>query len=665
MNRVRLPFVLALPAAFALAPFVHAAPAATSPLQRDIAGSPVHWVAWDAALPARAKQANKPVYVFLGSFLSELSRATCRQTFANADTAAFLDANFLCVFVDKDEQPELAAAVQYYLRDVKQMEGWPAHLWLTPELQPFEGANYLPPTEEWGKASFMKIAQQAQAAWASDAPGVRSHAAETVARLAAAPPAVKASTASPEKLSAAAAAWRARFDATHGGFGDTPKNPEPELLRFLLKQSPADRDAAHATLRALAGSALRDPLDGGFFRYASDVAWHLPYQQKTLADQARLALAFLDGATASEKDAPAFAAAARGALDYALKRLVHADGTFAAAEDATDDEHAGYYAWTEAEIDAALGADAAAFKRAHGVTAAGNVSADDDPSGRYQGKNLLRSALPADAKDAAASATLLAARDKRPAITRDERATAGTHGLLLAALSPAGAQLHEPRYLDAAPRPLAAAQRARGIPGACINLGMLGEAGFVARSAAMTDYLASAGWRPITNGEALRAVRTALSSDNAALTFAPADWQRLLQGEPALAGSPRLAPLMADQAGTIGGEGLARLQPSARKAAAMAAIRNEIAAVLRLDPAKIPAADPLGDLGLDSLSSFELWHRIEAALVMPVPLARFNEAPTLEALSELACTIAAGIADAESDPSSPQGTALLDGAVSA
>jgi acyl carrier protein len=117
----------------------------------------------------------------------------------------------------------------------------------------------------------------------------------------------------------------------------------------------------------------------------------------------------------------------------------------------------------------------------------------------------------------------------------------------------------------------------------------------------------------------------------------------LLHSEQALAASPRLAPLIAEKTGAAGVESLTRLQPSARKAAAMTAIRNEIAAVLRTDPTKISAADQLGDLGLNSLSSFELWHRIEAALVMPIPLARFTKAPTLEALSELACAIATEI----------------------
>ena len=97
------------------------------------------------------------------------------------------------------------------------------------------------------------------------------------------------------------------------------KDSNPSCCVFLLKQSPADHDAAVATLRAIAGSALRDPLDGGFFRYATDVRWHLPYAQKSLADQARMALAYLDAAKGDE--AKAFGAVARGALDYALTQL--------------------------------------------------------------------------------------------------------------------------------------------------------------------------------------------------------------------------------------------------------------------------------------------------------------------------------------------------------
>ena len=421
---------------------------------RASADSPVDWQKWDAAVLQRARTEGRPVYVFIGSSLSELSRATCRQTFALADTAAFLNKNFVCVIVDRDEQPAVAALARHYLRNVKQVTTWPAHLWLTPELQPYEGAGYLPPTEEWGKTSFMKFAQQAQNAWTTDPAGCRARAAEGVASLA---PPDQPSPAGPglaEKikgqLSAAADAWRGSLDAAHGGFGEAPKYPEPELLRFLLRAAPAARAAALATLRTLATRALRDPLDGGFFRYATDAGWRIPYQQKVITDQARIALAFLDAAPGD--DEKAFTAVARGALDYALNRLGHADGTFAAAEDATAEEFAAYYAWTGAEIDAALGQDAAAFKQAHGVTAAGNITADDDSSGRLKGKNLLQAVASTDAGLAASAARLLALRQQRPAPRRDERATAGAHGLLLAALSRAGAQPGGKTYLEAAAR---------------------------------------------------------------------------------------------------------------------------------------------------------------------------------------------------------------------
>jgi uncharacterized protein YyaL (SSP411 family) len=263
-----------------------------------------------------------------------------------------------------------------------------------------------------------------------------------------------------DDLAAASAAWMGTLDAQHGGFGDPPRNLEPELLRFLLKRPGAEHDAAVTTLRAMAQSALRDPLDGGFFHSSTDDSWHVPYQQKLLADQARLALAYLDAANGD--DAAVFDEAARGALEFALERLVLSDGTFAAVEDGTGDDHADYYAWTAAEIEKALGPGAVGFEQRHGVEAAGNIPADFDPSGRFQGKNLLRSALPTEPKDAAASAKLLAMRNTRPALPRDERATAAAHGLLLAALARAGEQLHESRYIAAATRLLEALKRQFG-----------------------------------------------------------------------------------------------------------------------------------------------------------------------------------------------------------
>jgi hypothetical protein len=83
--------------------------------------------------------------------------------------------------------------------------------------------------------------------------------------------------------------------------------------------------------------ALRDPVDGGFYRRCIDEAWKEPYFQKTLADQARIALALFDAADAAKDDK--LRAAGIAALDFVLKELRNPDGTFAAALDGTLEEN--------------------------------------------------------------------------------------------------------------------------------------------------------------------------------------------------------------------------------------------------------------------------------------------------------------------------------------
>ena len=297
-----LPSCLALLSAFVIATAHAASPdlaTSVSALVRSQAHSPVNWETWNPDALRRAQAANKPVYLFIGSWLNELTRATCQQSFVSAEGVAYINQHFTCIIVDREEHPEVAACARLYLQTMKQTDGWPAHLWLTPDLQPYEGAGYLPPSEEWGRSGFPLMARQASDAWTSNPRACRGHAAEAISMMSLHGPDALPNlspAALTEKLAQAAAAWRESFDAAHGGFGTVPKTPEPELLRFLLHGSPADREAALASLRALLNGAVHDPLDGGFFSRSTDAAWRIPYLQKTLSDQARLALALLDAA---------------------------------------------------------------------------------------------------------------------------------------------------------------------------------------------------------------------------------------------------------------------------------------------------------------------------------------------------------------------------------
>lgn len=410
---------------------------------RAHAASPVHWMEWGDAAFARAKAEKKPLYVFVGAFTQELARAMREQSFAREENAALLNEHFVSVVVDREEHPEVAAFFQAYVGSVKQMQGWPLNVWLTPELKPFEGATYLPPSDEWGKEGFPNALRRVQSGWESDPEAQRAKAEEAVAALAAAvpgnPPDSVDAAAVKGLLDEAATAWLASYDKANGGFGDPPRRLEPELLRFLLgREAPADREAALATLRAVVASPVRDPLDGGFFRSAADAEWRQPTLQKTLADQARAAvLCFQAGTTA----------AGNAALDCALS-MRSPDGEYSAAEDGTAEAVVPSFLWTVTDVRTVLGAaEAAPILQRLGIVEAGNLPPDSYLGIDSAGKNLPHAdALPTDQAGAAALAKLRAARAQRTAPARDSAASAGTHGLLLVAL----AQSTEPRMRTAA-----------------------------------------------------------------------------------------------------------------------------------------------------------------------------------------------------------------------
>jgi uncharacterized protein YyaL (SSP411 family) len=139
--------------------------------------------------------------------------------------------------------------------------------------------------------------------------------------------------------------------------------------------------------------------------------------------------------------------------------MTDARGGFYSAEDADSipPEHAGtlgahkmegaFYVWSDAEIAAILGDDAAVARRRFGIEPDGN--APEDPQGEFAGKNLLyiaqsiedaaaRSGKPvADVEPALARVRekLFAARASRPRPHLDDKVLTAWNGLMIAALA--------------------------------------------------------------------------------------------------------------------------------------------------------------------------------------------------------------------------------------
>ena len=128
---------------------------------------------------------------------------------------------------------------------------------------------------------------------------------------------------------------------------------------------------------------IYDHLGGGFARYSTDEVWLVPHFEKMLYDNAQL-LELLALAHADRPN-PLYARRATETVGWMMRDMSaqRVDGlaAFAASEDAdSEGEEGRFYVWSEAEVDALLGLEAAAFKQAYDVTASGN----------WEGHTILR-----------------------------------------------------------------------------------------------------------------------------------------------------------------------------------------------------------------------------------------------------------------------------------
>ncbi|MDE0056990.1 MAG: thioredoxin domain-containing protein, partial [Defluviicoccus sp.] len=174
--------------------------------------------------------------------------------------------------------------------------------------------------------------------------------------------------------------------------------------------------------------------------------WLVPHFEKMLYDNAQL----LDLLTAAWKETanPLYEARIRETVGWVLREMIAEGGGFAATLDAdSEGEEGKFYVWTEGEIDAALGTDAALFKTAYDVSADGN----------WEGKAILHRNHGAgpfeathEARLAACRETLLELRAERIRPGWDDKVLADWNGLMIAAMANAAAVFGEPEWLEAA-----------------------------------------------------------------------------------------------------------------------------------------------------------------------------------------------------------------------
>src|ERR1700744_3394448 len=212
--------------------------ATKSPYLLQHAHNPVDWFPWGEEAFAKARKQDKPIFLSIGYSTCHWCHVMEHESFESAAIAAFLNDHFVSIKVDREERPDVDQVYMTFVQATTGHGGWPMSVWLTPDLKPFAGGTYFPPTDHPGRPGFITVLRRIAELWKSDRVQIEDKAHSLLTALREAEGEVVEPGADEwdvdKTVRSCLEQYTRMFDTREGGFGGAPKFPRPVNLEFLL-----------------------------------------------------------------------------------------------------------------------------------------------------------------------------------------------------------------------------------------------------------------------------------------------------------------------------------------------------------------------------------------------------------------------------------------------
>lgn len=326
--------------------------------------SQIHWRDYGAAAFEEAKRTGKPIFMLISAIWCYNCHIYMEKTLETKDISAYINENYIPVFVDYDRRKDVARSYP--------AGGIPITVIIAPtgeELISVPGyiekemlMGNLRKTVDYVKHEF-KPGESKEAGKVQKGTGTTLPTAENLKGY----------------LNAFEKMINAEYDTAYGGFGSAQKLVHAEkVMRILelsdngkkkewldkfrntadhmagLRQKRVDRKRPSfkelVSLRERERTALEevdklqvndrivgiyDPVEGGFFRYATKRDWSAPHYEKMLMENSELTALFLEGYRVAKDKR--YMEISKKSLDYMLNRLYDdTDGRFLGSQDADE-----------------------------------------------------------------------------------------------------------------------------------------------------------------------------------------------------------------------------------------------------------------------------------------------------------------------------------------
>jgi len=411
-----------------------------SPYLQQHKENPVDWWPWCEEAFTKAQEENKAIFISIGYSSCHWCHVMEEQVFENQACADILNADFICIKVDREERPD----IDKHYQEVHQLlnrrsGGWPTSIFCTPQNKPFFAGTYIPPESNTGSIEgmgFKELTTLIATKVQENDPKLYQNAdeVETFINQISHPQEATVLKESFSKNFVLQA--KNNYDTINGGFSHAPKFPHASTLNTLITIDKLYEEKAVApmvinSLNAMKKGGMYDLVDGGFCRYSVDERWLVPHFEKMLYDNALLCGVYRD-AYLKYKD-ESYLTIAKECADFWHNYMSEGELFYSASDADSEGEEGTYFIYTYDEVYALF--------QEHNIS---NIQSKLEemsitPYGNFEGKNIVRfeNAIPQWFEEV--KPLLIALRQKREYPFIDKKVQTSWSSMMITSLFKLGA----------------------------------------------------------------------------------------------------------------------------------------------------------------------------------------------------------------------------------
>ena len=352
--------------------------------------NPINWHPWRDEAFVKAESENKTIFISIGYSTCHWCHVMEREVFEDVEMAAFMNARFVCIKVDKEERPDIDQYYQnVYAKLNKKSGGWPTSIFCTPQNKPFFAATYIPLEPKYNIVGFRDLTRLIyEKISTKDAALFKNAAAFEESLLQDEKPQ------NPQSLNISIAQkfiaqCENNFEPTYGGFTIATKFPQVATLNAMmslyeLQKNDELKSMITHTLDNMIAGGFYDLVDGGFCRYSVGAEWLVPHFEKMTYDNGLLCKLYLRAFMLFKTRR--YFEVAREVVAFARKFMMEGSFIHSASDADTNGVEGEYYVYSRKEVLSAIKASGYSESEAKRMAMRLLVSS----SGNFEGKNIMR-----------------------------------------------------------------------------------------------------------------------------------------------------------------------------------------------------------------------------------------------------------------------------------